>query len=184
MNKILLFIILGIVSLIGVRAGAQNPPVQTIKDQIQVPNQRGEAEIRLDIIRFLNRTDSAMLITNADFLRGIDSTYVEPEDMVYYRYLTKVLEAQDTLKEIEGKHQDIEDLETQLKAKKAELAKQITELRTLANTSLIAPFNKGTIKLSAEQNQYLDNLLARIVVYRDLYRTTSSPSNKPKKKGK
>lgn len=184
MNKILLFMVLGIVSLMGVRAGAQNPLEQTTKNQIQVPNQRREAEIRLDIIRFLNRTDSAMLTTNADFLRGIDSAYVEPEDMVYYQYLTKVLEAQDTLKEIEGKHQDIGDLEKQLKAKKAELTNQIADLRTLANSSLVAPANKGIMKLSAEQNQYIKNLLERIVVYRDLYRTTSSPSNKPKKKGK
>lgn len=184
MNKILLFMVLGIVSLMGVRAGAQNPPVQTIKDQIQVPSQRSEDRIKLDIVDFLGRTDSAMLTTNADFLRGIDSTYVRPRDMVYYQYLTKVLEAQDTLKEIEGKHQDIEDLEKQLKAKKAEIIKQINDLRSLSNKSLIDPTIDGTIKLSAEQNQYLDNLLARIVVYRDLYRTTTSPSNKPKKKGK
>lgn len=184
MNKILLFMVLGIVSLMGVRAGAQNPPVQTTKDQIQVPNQRGDAEIRLDIIRFLDRTDSAILTTNADFLRGIDSTYVEPKYMVYYQYLTKVLEAQDTLKEIEGKHQDIGELEKQLKAKKAEIIKQINDLRSLSNKFLIDPTIDGTIKLSAEQNQYLDNLLARIVAYRDLYRTTSGPSIKSNKKKK
>lgn len=182
MNRFFLLIIFGLT--IGVQVNAKSREslmTDSLKSEQQLPSlKEKQLAIQLEIVNFLMRQDSAMLIEEANFLKKIDSTYVNPRQKEYYEYLKGVLLVQEEMKEVEAISQTIMELEEKIKVHKRKIADQIENLRNDTNT-LIDRVNDQVIKLSPEHDLYLDNLIRRVIVIRDKYKV-SPPSKKSKKK--
>lgn len=177
MNRIIVLIMLSWAYVVGAKAEekvlfmADTLEENRIFNQNEVLSSRESlSEIKLQLTEFLMRKDSAMLYSGTDFLRKIDSAYVHPEQKNYYHYLLKVLKVQEEMRKVEEEHLAIRKLEEKLISEKIRIVNQVEQLRNNTNV-LIDYLNSGVVELSAEHNQYLDNLIGRVVTIRDRYKT-------------
>lgn len=144
------------------------------------PSKENQLEMQLEVADFLMRQDSAMLTKEANFLKEIDPTYVNPRQKEYYEYLMGVLLVQEEIKKVESTSQSIMDLEEKLKAHRKEIVTQVESLRKNTNT-LIDNVNSEIVKLSPEHDLYLDNLIKRVIVIRNQYKASPSSQKGEKK---
>lgn len=166
------FVICSFAMLVRVRAEAQTDAVENKLEAVQ-------REKALETMRFLLRSDSAMLSANANILRAIDSTMVDENQKEYYKDLLLVLHLSDEVEAVEAEHQELLDLEKRCAEKKKELSSRVPILISTINAGVKSIKGKDN-QLSKEHKMFINNILGQVRALEARYVLPS----KPKKKGK
>lgn len=176
-----IFIMCSLAILLRTHAEAQEQNIDSVEYNREAERKEDAVskEKEMETMRFLLRSDSAMLSANANILRAIDSTMVDENQKEYYKYLLLVLDLSEAVEVVEAEHQELLALEKQCAEKKKELSLQVPTLISTIN-KIVRAIKASKQLRSKEHEVFINNILGQVRALEARYVLPS----KPKKKGK